>query len=182
MGDLAEQRVAAVGRAEVQYRALVGDGHEVALVVGRALAEVLEVAGDVDGLDERVLEVVDVLDADPRHADHLEDDVAVVGELDTRRELVQRGSRRRHQVGDDVHCLAGRGAGHQVHQQRLHLRRRPPVVVGALVALVVGGDDGALLGARGVLEVGPRVVETLAGRKQLARVQCLLHQPRVVGR
>ena len=48
VGDLAQQRVAAVGRAEVQDRALVGDGDEVALVVGGALAEVLQVAGDVD--------------------------------------------------------------------------------------------------------------------------------------
>ena len=63
VGDLAEQRVAAVGRAEVQDRALVGDGDEVALVVRGALAEVLQVAGDVDGADEavRVGEVVDVL-------------------------------------------------------------------------------------------------------------------------
>ncbi len=69
----------------MQDRALVGDGHEVALVVGRALAEVLEVAGDVDGADEVVLDrqVVDVLEADPRHADHVEHDGAGVGELDT---------------------------------------------------------------------------------------------------
>jgi hypothetical protein len=52
VGDLAEQRVAAVRRAEVQDRALVGDGHEVALVVRGALAEVLQVAGDVHGADE----------------------------------------------------------------------------------------------------------------------------------
>ena len=51
--DLAEQRVAAVGRAEVQDRALVGDRHEVALVAVGALAEVLQVAGDVDRADER---------------------------------------------------------------------------------------------------------------------------------
>ena len=45
----------------MQDRALVGDGHEVALVVGGALAEVLQVAGDVDGAHEHVgvLEVLE---------------------------------------------------------------------------------------------------------------------------
>ena len=63
----------------MQDRALVGDGDEVALVVGRALAEVLQVAGDVHGAHEavRVGEVVDVLDADPRHPDHVQHDGAV---------------------------------------------------------------------------------------------------------
>ncbi len=182
MGDLAEQRVAAVRRAEVEDRALVGDGHEVALVVGRALAEVLQVAGHVDGLDEGVAQVVDVLHADPRHPDHLEHDVAVVGELDTGGELLHRRALRRHEVGDDVHRLARRGAGHQLDELRLHLGGGLPVVVDALVGLVRGRDDRALLRASGVLVVGARVVAALAGGEQLARVQCLLDQARVVGR
>ncbi len=181
VGDLAEQRVAAVRRPEVQDRALVGHRHEVALVVGRALAEVLEVTRDVHGLDEGVAEVVEVLDADPRHPDHLEHHTDVVGELDTGGKPLQRGALRRHQVGDDVHRLAGRRTGHQVDQLRLHLRGRLPVVVGAPVGRTAGGDDGALLGARGVLEVGARVVEALAGRQQHALGERHLDQARVVG-
>ena len=100
VGDLAEQRVAAVGRAEVQDRALVGDGDEVALVVRGALAQVLQVAGDVDAADEavRVGEVVDVVDADARHADHVQDDGAVVGQLDAGGVGLERRAGRRHQV------------------------------------------------------------------------------------
>ncbi len=52
VGDLAQQRVAAIGGAEVQDRALVRDRREQALVVRGALAEVRQVAFDVDGADE----------------------------------------------------------------------------------------------------------------------------------
>ena len=167
----------------MQDRALVGDGHEVALVVGGALAEVLQVAGDVDRADERVrvLEVVDVLHADAGHPDHVEHDRAGVGELDTggpRREHVARGC---HQVGDDVHRLALRGAAHPVVEHRLHLRRRAPVVVDALVLLVARRDDGALLGAGGVLVVAAGVVAPLPCHLQLAGGHGLLEQARVVG-
>src|SRR5437667_443348 len=49
--DLAEQRVAAVGRAEVQYGPLVGDCDKAALVTGRTLAELLEITGNVHRAD-----------------------------------------------------------------------------------------------------------------------------------
>ncbi len=106
--DLAEQRVAAVGRAEVQDRPLVGDGDEVALVLRGALAEVLQVAGHVHGAHEavRVGQVVDELDAHPGHPVHVQDDAAVVGQLDASRVLLERGAGRGHQVRDDVHGLA----------------------------------------------------------------------------
>src|SRR3712207_9096900 len=62
VGDLAQQRVAAVGGPVVQDRALVGDGDEVPLVLRRAVAQVLQVAGDVHGADEAALvgQLVDV--------------------------------------------------------------------------------------------------------------------------
>ena len=164
----------------MQDRALVGDGHEVALVVGGALAEVREVARDVHGAHERVAEVVDVVDADAGHADHLHDDVAVVGELDAGGEVLQRRTGRRHQVGDHVHRLAGGRAGHEADELVLHLGRGAPVVVDALVVLVARGDDRALLGASGVLEVGARVVASLADRQELAGLDCLGHEAVVV--
>ena len=82
--DLSEQRVAAVGGAVVEDGALVGDRREAALVVIRALAEILQVSGDVDGADEvvRVLEVAEVVDPDPGHPDHVQADGPVVGEFD----------------------------------------------------------------------------------------------------
>ena len=176
--DLAEQRVAAVGRAEVQDRALVGDGDEVALVAVGALAEVLQVAGDVDRADEvaGVLEVVDELHAHARHPDHVEHDRAGVGDLDAggpRRERVAGG---RHQVGDDVHRLALAGAAHQVVELGLHLRGGAPVVVDALVLLVARRDDRALLRAGGVLVVAAGVVAPLAGLLQLAGRDGLLEE------
>ena len=182
VGDLAEQRVAAVGRAEVQDRPLVGDGHEVARVVGRPLAEVLQVAGHVHGLHELVgvVEVLDVLHADPRHPDHVQHHGAGVGELDAGgpgRELV---AGRRHQVWDDVHRLAARGTAHALLEQRPHLRGGPPVVVDTPVALAVGGHDRPLLGAGGVLVVAPGVVAPLPCWQQLTGVQRLLDQTRVV--
>ncbi len=70
----------------MQDGALVGDSDEIALVIECPMAERLQVTGDVDGAHEavRVGEVVDVLDADSRHADHVQRDGAVVGELDAR--------------------------------------------------------------------------------------------------
>jgi hypothetical protein len=183
VGDLAEQRVAAVGGAEVQDRALVGDGHEVALVLGGALAEVLQVTGHVDGTDEvgGVLELVEVGDADTRHPDHVQHDRAVVGELHAGGVRLERRALRGHQVGDDVHRLAGRLAAHPAQLGLGHLLAVAPVVVDALVLRIRRRDDRALLRARGVLEVGPRVVETLAGGLQLTGLQRLRHQAGVVG-
>ena len=167
----------------MQDEALVGDRDEVALVVGRALAEVLEVAGDVDAAHEarRLGEVLDVRDADPRHADHVQHDRAVVGEFDTCRVGLERRAGRRHQVGHDVHRLAARRAAHALFEQRLHLTRRTPVVVDAGVGRIGGGDDGAVLRPRGVLGVAARVVAALAGRSDLAGGERFLDQPRVVG-
>ena len=68
----------------------VGDRHEVALVGGRALPEVLEVAGDVHGAHEVVAHLVEVVNADARHADHLQDHVAVVGDLHSGGEPIER--------------------------------------------------------------------------------------------
>jgi len=183
VGDLAQQRVAAVRRAEVQDRALVGDRDEVALVVGGALAEVLQVAGDVHGAHERggVLEVVDVGGADAGHPDHVEHDRAVVGELDARGVGLERGAGRRHQVGDDVHRLATRLTAHALQLAGGHLLGVAPVVVDALVLGLARGHDRALLGARGVLEVGARVVQPLAGGQELAGLEGLGHQAGVVG-
>jgi hypothetical protein len=95
VGDLAEQRVAAVGRPVVQDRALVGHGDEPALVLVGALAELLQVAGDVHGAHEAVLvgEVVDVVHAHPGHPDHVQHHRPAVGELDARRVGLQRRTR-----------------------------------------------------------------------------------------
>ena len=100
-----------------------------------------------------------MLDADPGHPDHVQHDGAVVGQLDAGGVRLERRAGRRHQVGHHVHRLAGRGAAHQLLQQRLHLRRRPPVVVHALVGRVARWRRCALLGARGVLGVAAGVVE-----------------------
>ena len=183
VGDLAEQRVAAVGGAEVQDRALVGDGHEVALVVGGPLAEVGQVAGDVDGAHELlgVLEALEVGHPDPRHPDHVQHDGPVVGELDPGGVRLERRAGRRHQVGDDVHRLAAGGAAHPLELAGGHLVGVTPVVVDALVLGLAGGDDRALLRARGVLEVAARVVDAVAGREELTVVERLLHQACVVG-
>jgi hypothetical protein len=181
--DLAQQRVAAIGRAEMQDRPLVRDGDEVALVVRRSLAELLQLAGDVDAAHEavRVVEVVDVPDADSGHPDHVQDDRAVVGQLDAGRVRLERRPGRRHQVRHHVHRLAGRRAPHPLLEQRGHLGRRPPVVVDAAVGRVARRDDRALLGAGGVLGVAARVVEALPRGEDLAGRERLLDQPVVVG-
>ena len=183
VGDLAQQRVAAVRRPEVQDRALVGHGDEVALVLGGALPEVGQVAGDVHGPDEhlRGLEVVEVGDADAGHPDHVQHDRAVVGQLDAGGVGLQRRAGRRHQVGDDVHRLAARGAAHPLQLAGGHLLGVAPVVVDAPVLGLAGGHDRALLRARGVLEVAARVVETLTRREELPGVEGLRHQAVVVG-
>ena len=124
----------------------------------------------------RVLEVVDELHADAGHPDHVEHDGAGVGDLDAGRPGRERVAGGRHQVGDDVHRLARAGAAHQVVELGLHLRRRAPVVVDALVLLVARRDDRALLGAGGVLVVAARVVATLADLLQLAGRDGLLEE------
>jgi hypothetical protein len=138
----------------------------------------------VHGADEavRVLEVVDELHADAGHAHHVQHDGAGVGQLDAGRPGGEVVAGRRHQVGDDVHGLADRGAAHALLEERLHLRGGAPVVVDAPVLGVAGGDDGALLGAGGVLVVAAGVVAALAGRLDLAGLERLLHQTGVVGR
>jgi hypothetical protein len=170
MGDLAEQRVAAVAGTEVQDRALVGDRDEVALVVGRALAEALEVAGHVHRPDEavRVGEVVDVLRAGARHADHVQRHGAVVGEFHAGRIGLGRRAGRCHEVRHDAHRLAAGRATHARFQRRAHRRGGAPVVVDALVGRFVRRGDGAFFGPRGVLDVATAVVQAVAGRQDLA--------------
>ena len=184
VGDLAQQRVAAVGGAEVKDRTLVGDRREETLVLVGALAEVGQVAGHVHRTDEGagVLEVVDVVDADARHPDHLLHDRAAVGELDTGGVGLQRRAGGSHQVGNDVHRLALGGAGHALGERRDGLLGGLPVVVDALVLRVGGGDHGALLGARGVLAVGTAVVAATLDREELTGLQGLLKEPLVVDR
>ncbi len=168
----------------MQDRALVGNGHEVALVLRGALTEVGEVTGHVHGAHEVVGlgQVVDQVDADPGHPDHVEADGAVVGDLDTGGVLLQRRAGRSHEIGDDVHRLAGEGALHVALDDRPDLVGVAPVVVDALVLLAGGRDDGALLGACRVLAVAARIVETLTRRLDLARRKGLLDQAGVVGR
>jgi hypothetical protein len=79
------------------------------------LAEGFQIAGDVHGAHEagRIGEVVDVLNAHPGHADHVQRDGAVVGQLDTGRVPLERRAGRGHQVGHHVHGLARRRAAHE---------------------------------------------------------------------
>jgi hypothetical protein len=110
----------------------------------------------------------------------VQDHGAGVGQLDPGGVALQWRARRRHQVRDDVHRLAGRCPAHLLLQQRPHLRRGAPVVVGAGVRSVVRGHDGALLGARGVLGVAAGVVAAAACGEELAGGQGLFDQPGVV--
>ena len=112
VGDLAEQGIPTI-RDEPKWRVvpLVGDGHEVALVVGRSLAEVLQVAAHVDGANElvRVIEVLQEFGADARHAGcGLSDGSRVSGDLHPGGPGARiPGSAG---VGDDVKRLARRSA------------------------------------------------------------------------
>ena len=154
----------------MQDRPLVGEGDEVPLVVRCALAEVRQVAGDMNAADKLVWvgQVIDVLDAAPRHAVHVQRDGAVVGELDADGVGLKRRAGRSHQIRDDVHGLADGGTAHVPLEQRTHLARRMPVVVDALVRRAGRGHDGPLLGARGVLDIAAGVVASLARWLDLA--------------
>jgi hypothetical protein len=99
-------------------------------------------------------ELVEVFHADAGHPDHVQHDGAGIGQLDAGGELLQRRALRCHEVRHDVHGLAGRSAADEREVVLLGRAGWLPVVVDALVALVSGGDDGALLGARSVLDVG----------------------------
>ena len=69
----------------MEDRAIVGDGGEESLVAVGALPQGVEVPGGVNGAHEEsgILQIVEVGCAHARHAQHLQDDDAVVGELDT---------------------------------------------------------------------------------------------------
>ena len=178
VGDLAQQGVAAVGRAEVQDRALVGDGGEQPPVVGGALPHGVEVPGGVDGAHEEagVVQAVEVARPHAGHAQHLQDDDAVVGELDADGPAGQRRAGRGHEVGHDVHGPARHGAAHALDLLGAHLIGVAPVVVHAPVGGVVGGHDRALLGAGGVPGVGVGQVAVAARLDDLPGLQGLGEQ------
>ena len=181
VGDLAQEGVAPVGRSEVEDHAIVGDRREESLVLARALAETVQVARGVHRPDEELggWEAVEVVSADAGHAQHLQDDDAVVGELHPNGPAGKRGSGRRHEVGDHVHGLAPHRPSHAADLRSACLAGVSPVVVQAFVRWVVGGHHCALLGARGVLGVGVREVAAAPGLDELTRLQCLGEKPLV---
>ena len=154
----------------MQQEPLVGDRHEVALVGRGPLPKVRQVADHIHAAHEarRIGEVVHERHADARHANHVQHHHAIVGELHTGGEGLERRSRWRHEIRNDVGGLVRRGAAHQLHDNRLHLGGEAPVVVRALVVWVTRCNEGTLLGARGVLYIGARVVATAAHWADLA--------------
>ena len=126
---LAEQRVAAVARADALDREFLGEMHDEAAVG-------IEVADRVQALDEGAV-LLDALQrrrAHARHDAHVEHDVRAVGDLDAAARVGRVD--RAHAVGHDVH----RAALHAAVEQGIHLAgglgRVHPVVVRAGVVLV----------------------------------------------
>ncbi len=170
---LAEERVAAVARADRPDGVPLGEVHDEA-ALGAEIAERVQAAREIVGAAE-------MLERDASHARHdahVEHDVLAVGDLDA--DLREPRSLRSHQEGDDVH----RAALHAALEERRQLgdRRvgRHPVVVRARVVFVFRADEGEVLGARDVVRGAP--VQVAAGHlllvqlDQFARRHALLDQ------
>ena len=126
---LAEQRVAAVARADAPDQLLLGEVQDEA-AVGR------EVAEGVQARDEVVVapHVLRCATCPTRvMMCMLADDVGAVGDHDA--DAAHRRARRAHEVRDHVHRAAAHRAAKQARGLRLRLGRRHPVVGRARVVL-----------------------------------------------
>ncbi len=167
---LAQQGVAAVPGAVAPDHPLLGEVGDVLRVVARprhVLLAGLErcahrvQAGNVVGVE--LLDAPQHVGAHPRHDAHGRDDVRRVGDLDSEHRLLS--LEMAHHERDDVHRATAHRPSVEVGHDRLHLRRRHPVVRRAGVGLVDRADVGAVLDSRDVGGVGtaPERVRLLVG-------------------
>ncbi len=153
---LAEQRVAAVARAEAHDRELLGEVHDVA-------ARRVELARRVQPFDEGLvlLDAFECRFADPRHQIHVRDDVGAVSDLDAA--ACVRRVDRPHAIRDHVHRAAAHAAREARLHERLRLGRRLPIVVRTGVGGVLRADVGQVLDARDVLRMRAMQVAARVG-------------------
>ena len=155
---LAQQRVAAVARAEAPDLArlgvvddvlggIAGPGH-VGLAVRQRLAHRMDAGHEVAVGAQHVIDLL----AHARHDAHVDDHIGAVGQFDAnvRDVRAQRAHRERHHV----QRAAAHGAVEQAVERGAHLGGIGPVVGGAGVLGAVGTDEGAVLDAGHVGRVG----------------------------
>jgi hypothetical protein len=178
MALLAQQRVAAVARADALDRELFGEMHDEAAVR-------IEIADRVQAPHERAL-ALDAAQgriAHARHDAHVRDDVRAVCDLDAA--TGERRVDRAHAVRDDVH----RAPAHRALEQRIDLAvsflRLQPVIVRAGVVARARAHEREVLDAGDVRRVGAVQVTIRVGRRvELAKIAAGEHrcdQARVLG-
>ncbi len=158
MALLAEQRIAAVARADALDREFLGEMHDEALVG-------IEVADRVQALDEGavLLDAVQRRRAHAGHDAHVEHDVRAVGDLDAAARVGRVD--RAHAVGHDVHRAALHAAGEQRVDGLVTCGGIHPVVVRARVFLLRRADEGEVLDARDIRRI--RAVQVAVGKRRL---------------
>ena len=187
---LGEDRVAAVARAVGVHLERVGEVHDVLVVVAGPL-DILLTRGErgTDGvhrLDPRgaLGDLAGDGVADPGHDADGCHGVGAVGDLhtDVREWAAHRAHRERH----DVHRATSHRALEDLGHLRVHLGRVGPVVRRAGILLLLGGDEGARLGACDVAGVRARQVRAGAPLgvelDELALVDETAQQSVVLGR
>ena len=168
---LAQQRVAAVARAEALDREFLGEVHDEA-PLGVEFPDRVQPAHETafarNTLERRA--------AGTRHDQHIEHDVGAVGDLHTAAR--QRRVDRTHAIGDHVQRALAHAAAEQLAHLGVRLARVHPVVVRAGVFLRARADIGQMLDPCHV--IGRRAGQVAA--RELFRIQALqftaLHQLR----
>ena len=152
---LAEQRVAAVARAEALDLERLREMHDEAPLG-------IELADRVQALHEHAV-LGDARERRRTHAGHqlhVRGDVGAVGDLDAAARI--RRIDGAHAIRNDVH----RPAAHAALEQRVHLPARfggrHPVIVRAGVVALLGADEGQVLDAGDVRRIG--AVQVAAGK------------------
>ena len=141
MAFLAEQRIAAVARADRLDRQLLGEMHDEA-------PRRIKVAGRMQALDELslTLDARQRLGTHARHQAHVRDHIGRVGDLDAT--AGDRRIDRSHAIGNHIHRAALHAAGEQGIDLGVGRRWMFPVVVRSRVVGVPGTDKGQVLNTR----------------------------------
>ncbi len=167
---LAEQRVAAIARAERPDRALFGEMGDDD-ILGRArpgdvfLVDAQRLADRMDARHERAVGAQHIQGAlaHAGHHPHAGDHIGAVGQFDA--DMRDRAAERAHREGHDIEGAAAHAALEQAVELGPHRGGIHPVIGRAGILLLRRADEGAVLDARhvGGVGAGQEGVGTLGG-------------------
>ncbi|ABA49082.1 hypothetical protein BURPS1710b_1575 [Burkholderia pseudomallei 1710b] len=157
---LAEERVAAVARAEAPDLARLGKMHDVLGRIARprhillARRERAPDAVHARHVLAALAERVEHRAPHARHDPHVDDDVGAIRELDA--DVRDRRAERAHRERHDVQRAAAHRAAKQAVERRAHFGGRDPVIGRARVVAMLAADERAVFDTRDVGRIGQR--------------------------